>query len=44
METRTALVIALGGTAAYIAYRDPALGSAVGVGVVLATLLLKLLR
>lgn len=44
METRTALVIALGGAATYLAYRDPALGTAVGIGVVLATLLMKLLR
>ncbi|MFK0293468.1 hypothetical protein ACIQU6_23720 [Streptomyces sp. NPDC090442] len=44
METRTALVLVLGGLAVYLAYVNPVLGAAIGVGVVVITLLLTLLE
>ncbi|MFB7632516.1 hypothetical protein ACFC0M_16440 [Streptomyces sp. NPDC056149] len=44
METRTALVLVLGGLAVYLAYVNPVLGTAIGIGVVVVTLLLTLLE
>ncbi|MCT9141799.1 hypothetical protein [Streptomyces violarus] len=37
------VVLVLGAAVVYAAYRNPALGKAIGVGVVVATLLLALL-
>ncbi|ANZ21064.1 membrane protein [Streptomyces noursei ATCC 11455] len=44
MDTRTALALVLGGLAVYLAHHNPALGAALGIGVVVATLLLTLLE
>ncbi|GGX12778.1 hypothetical protein [Streptomyces noursei] len=44
MDTRTALALVLGGLAVYLAYHDPVLGTALGIGVVVVTLLLTLLE
>ncbi|AKA01674.1 hypothetical protein SAZ_03570 [Streptomyces noursei ZPM] len=43
MDTRTALALVLGGLAVYLAYYHPVLGAAIGIGVVVVTLLLSLL-
>ncbi|MFF2808381.1 hypothetical protein ACFVT2_14650 [Streptomyces sp. NPDC058000] len=43
MNTRTALALVLGGLAVYLAYYNPVLGAAIGIGVVVVTLLLSLL-
>ncbi|MFG3116016.1 hypothetical protein ACGF4C_16595 [Streptomyces sp. NPDC048197] len=44
MDTRTALALVLGGFAVYLAYVDPVLGAALGIGVVVVTFLLTLLE
>ena len=44
MDTRTALALALGALAVYAAYRNPELGTAIGVGVIVVTLLLAFLK
>ncbi|WP_018541289.1 MULTISPECIES: hypothetical protein [unclassified Streptomyces] len=43
MDTRIALVLVLGGLAVYLAYSDPVLGAALGIGVAVVSLLLSLL-
>lgn len=44
MDTRTALALVLGGLAVYLAYTDPVLGAALGIGVVVVTFLLTYLE
>jgi hypothetical protein len=44
METRTAVVLALGAAAVYAAYVNPALGAAIGIGAVVIALLWDLMR
>ncbi|WP_258320947.1 MULTISPECIES: hypothetical protein [unclassified Streptomyces] len=44
MDTRTALALALGALAVYTAYRNPELGTAIGIGVIVMTLLLAFLK
>ncbi|GAA0480890.1 hypothetical protein ACFQ2B_26400 [Streptomyces stramineus] len=44
MDIRIAFALVLGGLAVYLAYRDPMLGAALGIGVVVVTLLLALLK
>ncbi|MFH9968050.1 hypothetical protein ACH4PR_43135 [Streptomyces mirabilis] len=44
MDTRTALALAFGALAVYAAYRNPELGTAIGIGVIVMTLLLALLK
>ncbi|MFJ9810716.1 hypothetical protein ACIRTB_21065 [Streptomyces sp. NPDC101158] len=43
MDTKTALVLALSGIVAWIAYHRPQLGAAIGVGIAVAALLLQFL-
>ncbi|MFJ9470655.1 hypothetical protein [Streptomyces caniferus] len=44
MDLRTAFVLTLGGLAVYLAYGNPELGAAIGIGAVVVTLLLMLLK
>ncbi|MGG7569737.1 hypothetical protein [Streptomyces sirii] len=44
MDLRIAFALVLGGLAVYIAYYNPVLGAAIGIGVVVVTLLLVILK
>ncbi|MFI9046018.1 hypothetical protein [Streptomyces sp. NPDC053427] len=44
MDLRTAFALVLGGLALYIAYYNPELGAAIGIGAVVVTLFLMLLK
>ncbi|MGW7364037.1 hypothetical protein ACWGI8_11545 [Streptomyces sp. NPDC054841] len=44
MDTRTGLALTVGGLITYVAYLNPILGAAIGVGVVVIALLLTLTK